>query len=89
MDTKLISGKYLQQQSSRDRGQEPLDTWRPVGSQIFPNPSQPVMGDTGTASLSWRVRDPVNESALQPYSAFKSYGKNPPVSFPDQHFGSW
>ncbi|XP_042864024.1 meiosis regulator and mRNA stability factor 1-like isoform X3 [Penaeus japonicus] len=81
---KVDSVKHFQ----RDRGQEALDTWKPVNSQIFPNPSQPGMGDTGTASLSWRVRDPVNDSALQPYTAFKSYGKNPAMSFADQHFGS-
>ncbi|XP_047474439.1 meiosis regulator and mRNA stability factor 1-like isoform X2 [Penaeus chinensis] len=80
--------KHLQHQISRDRGQESLDTWKPVNSQIFPNPSQTGMGDTGTTSLSWRVRDPVTDSALQPYTAFKSYGKNPALSFSDQHFGS-
>ncbi|XP_069981416.1 meiosis regulator and mRNA stability factor 1 isoform X4 [Penaeus vannamei] len=80
--------RQLQHQISRDRGQESLDTWKPVNSQIFPNPSQAGMGDTGTASLSWRVRDPVSDSALQPYTAFKSYGKNPAMSLSDQHFGS-
>ncbi|XP_071550871.1 meiosis regulator and mRNA stability factor 1 isoform X2 [Panulirus ornatus] len=83
------SGKL--QCQSRDRESELPSTLKIGNPQVFQSPSQAVMGELGAANLSWRVRDPLNDSSTlhQPYSAFKSYGKNPslPISS-EQQFNS-
>ncbi|XP_042240421.1 meiosis regulator and mRNA stability factor 1-like isoform X2 [Homarus americanus] len=75
------AGKFPQHQSARDKESDIPVCVKTEGLQIFPNASQPVMGEVGATSLSWRVKDPLSDSPSlqQPYSAFKSYAKTPSI----------
>ncbi|XP_066944259.1 meiosis regulator and mRNA stability factor 1 isoform X6 [Macrobrachium rosenbergii] len=84
-------GKFLPYQPWREKGQDLFDTWKPGSSKGFPNPSNIGMEEVGAASLSWRLRDPVSEGAVQnPYSSFKSYNRHSSVNYSSDngHFNS-
>ncbi|XP_064094347.1 meiosis regulator and mRNA stability factor 1-like [Macrobrachium nipponense] len=84
-------GKFLPYQPWREKGQDLFDTWKPGSGKGFPNPTNIGMEEVGAASLSWRLRDPVSEGAVQnPYSSFKSYNRHSSMNYASDngHFNS-
>ncbi|XP_069956762.1 meiosis regulator and mRNA stability factor 1 isoform X4 [Cherax quadricarinatus] len=85
---KIKCGKFLQQQSLRDKESEVPDCVT-SGFHTVQSPSQAVMGEVGATSLPWRIREPLVETTPlhQQYSAFRSYTKTPatPVTSEQQY----
>ncbi|XP_045606696.1 meiosis regulator and mRNA stability factor 1 isoform X2 [Procambarus clarkii] len=84
---KINSGKF--QHFSRDRETEIPECGITSGFHFTQSTSQQAMGEMGTDSLPWQIRDPLNDAPPlhQPYSAFKSYGKtlSSPVTSEQQY----